>query len=214
VSCLSDAIQQTQAKLVVVDPIQSFLGADVDAHRANETRPLLDNLARLAKENDCCVLMLRHLSKESRGRSIHRGMGSIDFTGAVRTELFAGCSSKDSSQHAIVHAKSNLGPKGPSLGYSIGPNGFCWTGESQLTAHDLFSPESSGQSGEALAEAKEFLLSALAQGAVAMKKLFAEAEEAGITKSTLKRAKKELKIQSNKVGLNEGWAWSLPKAGS
>src|SRR5699024_1635874 len=38
---LEQAIQQTNARLVVLDPIQSFLGAEVDMHRANEIRPLM-----------------------------------------------------------------------------------------------------------------------------------------------------------------------------
>ena len=38
---LEEAIVQTKAKMVVLDPIQGFLGAEVDMHRANEIRPLM-----------------------------------------------------------------------------------------------------------------------------------------------------------------------------
>jgi hypothetical protein len=209
ISFLSSALQQTKAELMVVDPIQSFLGADVDTHRANETRPMMDELSRLAKEHNCCILLLRHLSKASTGRAIYRGLGSIDFTGAVRTELLAGCSSTDPTHYALVHTKSNLGEKGVSLGYTIGAEGFSWTGESKLTAIDLLSPESSGQAGEALTEAKEFLLNALAQGPRLGNEVIAEAQQAGISKATLKRARKELKVLSKKSDLSGGWKWSL-----
>ncbi len=60
---LGDALQQTKARLMVVDPIQSYLGAEVDAHRSNETRPVMDGLSRLAEEFGCCILLARHLSK-------------------------------------------------------------------------------------------------------------------------------------------------------
>jgi RecA-family ATPase len=63
VSLLGDALRQTKARFVIVDPIQSYLGAEVDAHRANETRPVLDGLSCLAEEHDCCILLVRHLSK-------------------------------------------------------------------------------------------------------------------------------------------------------
>ena len=89
VSTLADALGKTHARLLIVDPIQSYLGAEVDAHRANETRPVLDGLARLAEEHGCCVLLLRHLTKAQVGRAIHRGLGSMDFTGAVRCEMLA-----------------------------------------------------------------------------------------------------------------------------
>lgn len=209
ISFLSSALEQTKAELMVVDPIQSFLGADVDTHRANETRPVMDDLSRLAKEHKCCILLLRHLSKAPTGRAIYRGLGSIDFTGAARTELLAGCSSADPTQYALVHTKSNLGQKGDSLGYAIGAKGFCWTGESTLTAMDLLSPESSREVGEAVTEAKQFLLSALAHGARIVSEVIADAQQAGISKVTLKRAKKELKVFSSKNGLSGGWKWSL-----
>ena len=56
-------------------------------HRSNETRPILDGLAKLAEKHHVAVLILRHASKNGSGRAIYRGLGSIDFTGAVRCEL-------------------------------------------------------------------------------------------------------------------------------
>ncbi len=90
VSLLERALESTGARLVVIDPIQSYLGAEVDAHRSNETRPIMDGLIGLAEKHKACVLVVRHLSKASGGRAIHRGLGSIDLTGAVRMEMIAG----------------------------------------------------------------------------------------------------------------------------
>jgi len=132
--------------------------------------------------------------------------------GAVRTELLAGCSSKDQSLRALVHTKSNVGPKGLSLGYAIGAKGtFSWTGKSDLTQMDLLSPETSGERREAINEAKEFLTAALSQKPRLGCEVLEEGSQAGISKATLKRAKKELAIVSHKNGLSGGWEWSLPK---
>ena len=68
VSLLDAALTDTRAGLVIVDPIQSYLGADVDRHRSNETRPVLDGLAKLAESHHCTILLLRHLSKQSGGK--------------------------------------------------------------------------------------------------------------------------------------------------
>jgi len=108
---LEGSLQLTKAGLLIVDPIQSYLGADVDAHRSNETRPILDGLARLASQYQCCILLVRHLSKSSGGRAIHRGLGSIDLTGAVRTELMVGNAPNDPEQRALVHIAEPLPPK-------------------------------------------------------------------------------------------------------
>ena len=53
---LEEAIVQTKAKMVVLDPIQGFLGADVDMHRANEIRPLMKRIAVLSEKYHCAVL--------------------------------------------------------------------------------------------------------------------------------------------------------------
>jgi hypothetical protein len=209
---LRDALQQSKARLVIVDPIQSYLGAEVDAHRSNETRPVMDGLSRLAEEFGCCILLVRHLSKAPTGKAIHRGLGSIDLTGAVRTELLAGCSPDDAAQRALVQVKSNLGQFGPSLGYTIEADGtFRWTGESELTSAALLAPESNDGGAGAMAEAKNFLSSALAQGARLAKDVEAEARQEDISERTLKRAKKELRVQSRKCGMTGAWEWALPE---
>ncbi len=214
VSLLSAALYQTQARLVIVDPIQSYLGAEVDAHRSNETRPIMDGLSRLAEEQHCCILLVRHLCKAQTGRAIHRGLGSIDLTGAVRTELIAGCSPDDPAQRALVQVKSNLGPFGPSLGYSIEGDGkFRWTGESQLTASAILAPESeSGETGAA-AEAEAFLLNTLTHGARPQQEIESEARQEDISRRTLTRAKKRLGVQSRKTSMTGAWEWLLPEGG-
>jgi hypothetical protein len=206
---LDDALGRTTAKLVIVDPIQSYLGAEVDAHRSNETRPVMDGLSRLCQDRCCCVLLVRHLSKAQSGRAIHRGLGSIDLTGAVRSELVAGSSPDDPANRALAHLKSNLGQLGPSHGYAIDTDGkFRWTGESQLSASVLLAPEQNVEPG-ALVEAKEFLRSELADGPEPADGLKRLAARQGISNSTLRRAKDALRIHSSKSGMDGGWAWSL-----
>jgi hypothetical protein len=211
ISYLNHALEKTKAHLMIFDPIQSFLGASVDTYRANKIRPVMDDLSRLAKKHGCCILLLRHLTKGATRRGIHRGSGGIDLSAAVRSELLAGHAANDPKQFALVHTKSNLGQKGVSLGYAIGPDGFGWTGESNLTDQDLLAPESHRAQGEAMTEAKDFLLSTLSHGPCMANQVFAEAKELYIKEITLKRAKKKLNIQAKKDGQSGPWLWSLPE---
>jgi hypothetical protein len=210
VQLLSDAFQRTQAHLIIVDPIQSYLGANVDAHRSNETRPILDQLARLAEENKACVLLVRHLSKSSTTKAIHRGLGSIDFTGAVRTELLVGSLPDDPSRRALVQVKSNLGQLGKSLGYSIERDGsFRWTGETQVTAGELLAAESAPEEQSEIERAGEFLSDALAGGfPLKVKELEAAS---GVNERTLRRAAKRLGVQRSRDGEKGPWLWTLPE---
>ena len=149
VSLLDAALTDTRAGFVIVDPIQSYLGSSVDLHRSNETRPVLDGLAKLAEKHQCVILLVRHVSKQSGGKAIHRGLGSIDLTGAARSELLAGSLPDDSETRVLVHIKSNVGPFGAALGYSIDGEGrFSWTGDSDVTADQILAAPSKSQERE------------------------------------------------------------------
>ena len=70
----------------------------------------MDGLSRLAEDNGCCILLLRHLSKASTGKATYRGHGSIDLTAAVRTERLAGASPENPELRALVQLKSKREP--------------------------------------------------------------------------------------------------------
>ena len=84
------AIAQYSPALVIIDPLQAYLGAKTDMYRANEVRPLLAALVLLAEQYNCAVVCVRHLSKASQSRAIYRGLGSIDFAAAARSVLMVG----------------------------------------------------------------------------------------------------------------------------
>ena len=205
------AIEGKSIRLMVVDPIQSYLGAGVDLHRSNETRPVMDGLARLAEKHGCAILLLRHLSKQSGGKAIHRGLGSVDLTGAVRSEILAGSLPDEPGTRALVHIKTNVGREGNTLGYSIdGAGRFAWTGESSLTAADLLAAPA-GPGDRKLAEASEWLTEKLKTGTHEQREIRELAEQAGITYATLRRAKNALQVRPHKDGMRGPWMWSLPE---
>jgi hypothetical protein len=211
VAALEAAIIEIHARLVIVDPLQSYLGAGVDLHRSNETRPVMDGLARLAEKHGCAFLLLRHLSKQSGGKAIHRGLGSIDLTGAVRSEMLAGSLPDEPGTRALVHIKTNVGREGSTLGYSIGGAGrFAWTGESSLTAADLLAAPA-GPGDRKLAEASQWLTEKLKTGTLEQRDIREMAEQAGITYATLRRAKNALRVRPHKAEMRGHWMWSLPE---
>lgn len=58
------AIKQVNAKMVIFDPFQAFLGAGVDMFRSNETRPELAKLFEMCERNDCaCAIIATTLEK-------------------------------------------------------------------------------------------------------------------------------------------------------
>jgi RecA/RadA recombinase len=202
---LEEAIVQTKARLVVLDPIQGFLGAEVDMHRANEIRPLMKRVAVLAEKYHCAIILIGHMNKNSNGKSSYRGLGSIDFQAAARSVLIVGRIKDEPEVRVVCHVKSSLAPEGKSIAFRLDKdNGFEWIGEYDISADDLLSGDSRGQKSR---KAKEFLLEILADGGMAQKKIEEEAEKRGIKKKTLRNAKLELEIDSVKRG--NQWFWML-----
>ena len=204
---LEEAIIKTNARLVVLDPIQGFMGTAVDMHRANEIRPLMKRVAVRAEKYHCAIILIGHMNKNSNGKSSYRGLGSIDFQAAARSVLIVGRIKDEPEIRVVCHVKSSLAPEGKSIAFRLDKDtGFEWIGEYDISADDLLSGDNRGQKIHA---AKEFLKEILASGSVAQTKVAEEAESRRIKKKTLWNAKKELEIDSVKIG--NQWFWMLPE---
>lgn len=136
---LQAAIRQTQAKLVIFDPIQSFFGSDINTNLSNQTRPILAYLAQVAKEESCAIVLLAHMAKAKEGKShVLRALGSVDIPGAARSVLQIGRNPADKDQCVVCHVKSSNARMGDSFTYRIGEKGGVTVGEyTHLAANDL-----------------------------------------------------------------------------
>ena len=133
---LEEAIVQTKAKMVVLDPIQGFLGADVDMHRANEIRPLMKRIAVLSEKYHCAVILIGHMNKNSNGKSSYRGLGSIDFQAAARSVLIVG-RVKDEPEVKVYRHEEFSCTEGTSIAFRLDKNnGFEWIGEYDISADE------------------------------------------------------------------------------
>ena len=106
---LEKALAKAKPVLLVVDPIQAFLGPGVDMSKAEQVRPILAGLARLAERHGCAALAIQHLTKATTSHAIFRGLGSIDLVGAARSVLLAGADPA-TKERALVQIKT-LSPK-------------------------------------------------------------------------------------------------------
>ncbi len=204
---LEKAISETGARLVVLDPIQGFLGADVDRHRANEIRPVMKHIAEIAEKYRCAIILVGHMNKNSNGKSSYRGLGSIDFQAAARSVLIVGRVKGEPEVRVVCHVKSSLAPEGKSIAFRLDKEeGFQWIGEYDVSVDDLLAADNRGQK---VREAKEFLKEILKSGSMTQKEISEEAENHGIKNKTLWNAKSDLKVESVKIG--NQWFWMLPK---
>jgi len=211
---LEALIRSVKPALVVIDPVQGFVGSGINWNAVNEVRSVLGQLARMAEAAKTTILLVGHLGKGARSSPLYRVLGSIDFTAAPRSVLLVARENRDNpnSTRVLATLKMNLAPEGEPLAFHIvGEDSSAhieWQGSVNTTAAELLEPQEDSTARE---EAVGFLMSFLAEGPRPAREIYTEAEAAGISKRTLKRAKKILGVSSRKEGMDGPWVWELPK---
>ena len=190
---IEKAIVENNARLVIIDPIQAYLGSDVDMNRANEVRPIFMRLGQVAQRTGCAILLIGHLNKAAGMQSLQRGLGSIDIAAAVRSVMFIGKLKHDPTMRILTHEKSSLAPPGVSLAFSLGDEGgFRWFGEYDITADEMLSGIEP-QRETKTQQAKDLICTLLAGGKqVLSEDIDKAALERGIPGRTVRDAKREL----------------------
>lgn len=203
---LEQAIQGIGAKMLILDPIQAYLGANMDMNRANEARDMTKKLGAIAEKYNCAIILIGHMNKAGGNKAAYRGMGSIDFFAVARSVLLVGRVEGEPNIRAVVQIKNNLSAFGHPKAFRLSECGFQWHGDYEITADEVLggiAPKANKSE-----QAKQ-LIRELAETSNAMpsNKIFEMAEEQGISKRTLENAKKELGIRAKKI--NNSWYWEL-----
>ncbi len=146
---LEQAIRQTGARLIVLDPIQAYLGSCVDMHRANEVRPVMKRLADMAERTDCAVVLVGHINKAQGMKASYRRLGSIDFLAAARSVLVVGRLKNEPEVRVVAQSKSSLAPEARSIVFTLtSEQGFQWGGFCDATVDDVLSGTCDVQSAD------------------------------------------------------------------
>ena len=207
---IENAIRDNNTRLVIIDPLQAFLGANVDMNRANEVRPIFRRLADVAQATNCAIVMIGHLNKAAGSQSTYRGLGSIDITAVVRSLMFIGKIKTDPTTRVIVHEKSSLAPPGQSLAFSLGDEkGFRWIGAYDISAEDLLAGGEGSKTELKQEQAAKLIEQFLSEGRkVSIAEINKEAAERGISERTVRLVRNSMgdKIASERQG-KDWWIW-------
>lgn len=203
---IEQAILKEKAKLMILDPIQAYLGAKMDMNRANEARDMTKHLGQVAERTGCAIVLIGHMNKNAGGKVAYRGMGSIDFFAVARSVLLVGRVKGQENRRAMIQIKNNLAERGHAKSFVLTDGVFTWKGDYDITEDELaggFAPKTSKQE-----EAKDLLVSlSCTIKEAAVSQIQEKARDRGISWRTMEMVKKELQIKSKKV--NNAWYWIL-----
>ena len=205
---LEKAIVQTKARMLILDPIQAYLGGGMDMNRANEARDMTKKLGALAEKYQCAIVLIGHMNKAAGNKAAYRSMGSIDFFAVARSVLLVGRVEGEPDIRAVVQIKNNLAAFGDPKAFALSEDGFQWLGDYEITADEVLGgivPKANK-----MEQAKRLLRElALTTDAIQSNEIFDMADEQGISKRTLENAKREFGIRAKKI--NNSWYWELDK---
>lgn len=192
---IEKAVRQNHVRLVIIDPVQAFIGADVDINRANEVRPVFRKLGMIAEKTSCAIVLIGHLNKSSGTQSTYRGLGSIDIMAAVRSLIFIGKVRKDPTTRVLIHEKSSLAPPGETMAFKLGDEeGFRWVGAYEISADELLDGKE-GKATETKLERGAKLIQELLvdKNEISIRELDDKAKEQGISGRTMRDVRSRMK---------------------
>jgi hypothetical protein len=195
---------------VIVDSLYSHRPNKTDMNSHAEVVPFLLKLRQLSEKHGCATILIHHTNKLSTTDPLAKISGSGGIVAIGRHVLLIGVAPDDPNVRVIACAKTNLAkPGAPGYKFTLDP--FKFIGTSEFRAADLLdnNPRSAPRAGEA------FLAAALAEGSRETKRLEEMSKATGISRATLHRAAKVLRVVSQDVAgaFPRRTEWTLPNEG-
>lgn len=216
---IEEIVAKYGVTLVVVDVLMAFLTGKVDAHRDQDVRGVLHQLAAMAERTGCCVVLLRHLNKSSGPSPMYRGGGSIGIIGAARAAFLVARDPEDEERRIVAVTKLNVAHEPPALAYRLvdAPEWGCarvqWEdAPTEHTAAGLLAAPVDEEERTERDEATDWLVDYLARsgGESLRQDVEKAAKGQGITVATLKRAKVTAKVAHRSEGFPRQTIWMHP----
>jgi archaellum biogenesis ATPase FlaH len=206
---LENAILETKASMLVLDPLQAYLGESGEMNRADGIRPMLKKLAAVANRTKCAVIIIGHMNKSSGLKGLYQGLGSIDIAATARSVLLVGCIKSNPKIRVMTHLKSSLAKEGASVAFEINDkSGIRWLGEYEITADELLTGTTILDESGKVSSAELLIRCLLSGGAKLCSQIYTASKAENIGKRTVDTAKKNLGVKSQKRP--DGWYWCLP----
>ena len=203
---IEKAIRQNDARLLIIDPIQAFLGPNVDMNRANEVRPILRKIGDVAQRTGCAIVLIGHLNKKENSKGLYRSLGSIDVVAAARSVLQVERDLEDTDIRIVTQIKNSLGPSEAVVRFEIRPQtGFSWLSVDTVPLSE--KKEEPPTFETKMDKAAYHIKEVLSQGDVASIEMYKLLETEGISRRTAEVARKNMGIRCYRK--MKQWYWSI-----
>jgi len=204
---IENVIKETGAKLVIIDPLQAYLGENSEMNRADGIRPMMKQITMIAERTGCAIVIVGYMNKASSAKGIYRGLGSIDIAASVRSVLLVGRVKSNPSIRVMAQLKNSLAAEGNPIAFEINESAAIrWIGEYDITSDELLGDDLQNDNPK-MSEAIDGLKTLLSDSDLPCTSIYKTLLSKGIGKCSIDRAKKQLGVKS--IKRSDGWYWSL-----
>jgi len=212
---IRDAIDQIRAqggnlKLLIIDPLESFLGGTVDTYRNNEVRAALRGIISLAQKEQFTILAIQHLTKKTGISANYRISGSVAYVAAARTVWMIAKDPDNPRNCLFLNSKMNIAPRNDGYRYSIesieGIGVPAWGERIDIDPDDILNAEQKPK--QKIAPEQEAILEYLQNSGPGNKTLAEIAEAMGKNKTAVSNILNKLKEQNRVYSPHYG-QWAL-----
>ena len=206
---IRESIVKVKPKLVVIDPVQSYLGTDSNIFVTSRARRLMHRLSIWAAMYDCAIILVSHFTKSEGKKDLYRGLGSIDVVAAARSVLQIEPDEDNPNVKRVKQVKNSLAPKGTEIYYELDRiRGFRWIEAVPNEIVEDAKPDSIDKPINKTGAAALLIAERLQNGMVPASTLLEALQAMNLSDRTIREAKKEIRVKSIKK--NGQWYWSLP----
>ena len=243
IAALSEAIDKGSTDEacigVTLDPLNEYLGPNVNSWRDGDVLRVLGPLVDLAERHQVAVIGIMHPAKGEASTVLNKILGSKAFTMKARSVIFCVEDERGAEgtggrpQYLMLNEKNSLAAKAPGLIYhfeNVAPRAdrgddpaeiakmepvpvVRWhQGTVAVRMRDLAEDRRAGRSS-GVADCMSWLVERLRQGGGDARTIEDEAKQMGFGPSTMRAARKKLGVISKKSGFGGGWQLELDIGG-
>jgi hypothetical protein len=216
IDLIRQAIVDTNAGLIIVDPITSTI--DGDLHKVADVRRALNPLMQLAQETRSAVVAVMHFNKGS-GNVSDKLSGSHAFRDASRSVLLFATDEETGQRIVTLDKSSYSAAKGTSFAFNLvsvtvpTDDGYAtdvarvdYLGETELNVSDIVNRSNDDGTQSDRSEAELFILEVLLEQGGSAKAVDVQAagREQRYTESQVNKARMKAGVKTKRVGYGQG----------
>ena len=210
---IRQAIIEFRPRLVVIDPIQAYLGSDSDLQIAGRARKLMRRLGMWAAGYDCAIVLIGHLNKKEGSKGLYRSLGSIDVVAAARSVLQVERDTENPDIRIVHQIKNSLAPTAEDIRFSISADkGFRWL-ECRPQFFEKQQPDTEPKFDTEQQKAVYWIRHFLEKGDMSANEMYCRLDNEGVSKRVARMVKTEMGIHCYQK--KRRWYWSVqPEEGA